>query len=119
MRRISKRKDTDKSRVLVTDAGISVTSSNATGESKIQAIDWAKIEKVIAYKRDCFGFDLMCLGIDGAGSAFEITEEAKGWDELLDRAPDYLPGWRSKTDWYQGVMLPAFKENRTIIFSRP
>jgi hypothetical protein len=113
-----KRKNPVASRVSVTDAGISVASSSADGESNIKTINWAKIEKVIAYKRDCYGFDRMCLGIDGAGSALEITEETKGWDELLDRAPDYLPGWRRKSDWYRGVMLPAFKENRTIIFSR-
>jgi hypothetical protein len=102
----------------VTDAGISVTSTSTNDESKIESINWAKIERLIANKRDCYGFDLMCLGISGAGSAFEVTEEMQGWDELLDRAPDFLPGWRSKTDWYQGVMLPAFKENRTVIFSR-
>lgn len=118
MWRISKRKNTVTSSVSVTDVGISVTSSNADGESKIEAINWAKIDKVVAYKRDCYGFDLMCLAIGGAENAIEITEEMQGWDELLNRAPDFLPGWRSKTDWYQGVMLPAFKTNPTVIFSR-
>jgi hypothetical protein len=118
MGRISKRKDTVRPTVLLTDVGISVTSSNADGKSKIEVINWAKIEKVIAYKRDCYGFDLMCLAVGGAENAFEITEEMQGWNELLDRAPDYLPEWRRKADWYQEVMLPAFKENRTIIFSR-
>jgi hypothetical protein len=118
MGRISKRKDTGTATVLLTDVGISVTSSNADGESTIEVINWAKIEKVIAYKRDCYGFDLMCLHIGGAENAIEITEEMQGWNELLDRAPDYLPEWQRKSDWYQGVIRPAFKENRTIIFSR-
>ena len=118
MWRKSKCNGTTASRVSVTEAGIALTSSSANGESKIEGIDWATIEKAIAYKRDCYGFDLMCLAIGGAENNFEINEEMEGWDELLDRAPDFLPGWRRKTDWYQEVMLPAFKENRTIIFSR-
>ena len=119
MGRISRRKDIDTATVTLTDVGISVTSSNADGESTIEVINWAKIEKVIAYKRDCYGFDLMCLAVGGAENAFEITEEMQGWNELLDRAPDYLPEWQRKSDWYQEVIRPAFKENRTIIFSRP
>jgi hypothetical protein len=118
MRQISKGKDPAVPCVSMTDAGISITTLSANGESKIEAIDWAKIEKVIAYKRDCYGFDLICIAIGGAGSAFEISEGMKGWDELLECAPDYLPGWQRKSDWYEAVMLPAFQLNRTIIFSR-
>ncbi len=118
VRHMSNRDSMVASRVSVIDTGISLTSSTANGESKIQAINWANIDNLVAYKRDCYGSDLMCLGIGGAGSALEVTEEKQGWDELLNRAPDFLPGWRSKTDWYQAVMLPAFKENRTVIFSR-
>jgi hypothetical protein len=72
---------------------------------------------VIAYKSDCYGFDLRCSVIGVAEIALENTEEMDGWDDLLDRAPDLLAGWRSKTDWHQEVMLPAFKANQTIIFS--
>jgi hypothetical protein len=117
MGRISKRKNTIMSLISVTDAGILITSASPNGDSTIEIINWANIEEVTAYKRDCYGVDLMCLAIGGAQN-FEITEEMQGWDELLNRAPDFLPGWRSKIDWYRGVTLPAFNANRTVIFSR-
>jgi hypothetical protein len=118
MEQVWKRKQKNTSRISLTESGIAVTSTSSKGESRIEEIAWGDIVKVIAYKRDCYGFDLMCLAIGVKGNALEITEGMEGWDDLLDRAPDVLAGWRSKTDWYQGVMLPAFKANQTVIFSR-
>jgi hypothetical protein len=118
MERVRKRKQNATSRVSLTEVGLAVTSVGSGGESRIEEIEWINIEKVIAYKRDCYGFDLMCLAIGVAEDALEITEEMEGWDDLLDRAPDFVPGWQSKTDWYQEVMLPAFETKPTVIFSR-
>jgi hypothetical protein len=118
MERARKRKQNVTSCISITDSGLAVTSTSSKGESRIEEIEWVDIEKVIAYKRDCHGFDLICLAISGGDSAIEITEETDGWDALLDCAPEFLPGWQSKTVWYQGVILPAFKSNPTAVFSR-
>ena len=118
MERVSKRMQNVTSRISLIESGLAVTFTSSNGESRIEEIDWVNIEKVIAYKRDCYSFDLMCLAIVVAENALEITEEIEGWDDLLDRAPGFLPGWQSKADWYQGVMLPAFKTFATTIFSR-
>ena len=58
------------------------------------------------------------MAIGGAEKALEITEQTSGWDELVDSAPAYLSGWLTRADWYQKVMLPPFRENRTVIFKR-
>src|SRR6185436_10930909 len=92
--------------IALTPSGINVTVMGARGEHQIHEIEGAHISTAIAYKRDCWAVDLICLAIGGPDKAVEVTEEMKGWEELLDRAPSYLPGWRNKDDWYQTEMLP-------------
>jgi hypothetical protein len=95
-----------------------VTSRSLGGDSKIQEIRWAEVVEVAAYKRDCFSVDQMCVALIGHENALEVSEDMIGWNELLDHFTEYLPGCRSKDTWYEEVMLPPFKENRTVIFRR-
>jgi hypothetical protein len=105
-------------RVAHSAIGATVTSRSLDGDSKVEEIRWAEVVEVAAYKRDCFSVDLMCVALIGHENALEVSEGMKGWNELLDNLNEYLPGCRNKDTWYQEVMLPPFKENRTIIFRR-
>jgi hypothetical protein len=99
-------------------SGVRVTSTNIDGDSKVKEITWAEVVEVVAYKRDCFSVDQMCVALVGHEDVLEVSEGMNGWNELLDSFAEYLPGCRSKDTWYPEVMRPPFKENRTIIFSR-
>ena len=46
----------------------------------------------MAFKRDCFGVDLICLLIGTEAATFEINEESIGWKAFLGTAQQKLPG---------------------------
>jgi hypothetical protein len=99
-------------------SSVKVTLTNIDGDSNVKEITWADVIEAVAYKRDCFAVDLMCVALVGHGNVLEVNEQMKGWNELLDHLTDYLPGCRGKDKWYPEVMFPPLKENRTLIFSR-
>jgi hypothetical protein len=76
-------------------SGVKVTSINIDGDSKVKEIRWADIVVVVAYKRDCFSVDLICVALVGHENVLEVSEEMNGWSELLDSFTEYLPGSRS------------------------
>ena len=45
----------------------------------------------------------------------EINEEMKGWEPLMRKLPEYLPGCKEFDEWFDVVAQPPFKENLTVI----
>jgi hypothetical protein len=89
------------------------------GQARTSRLRWADIQSVVAFKRDLYIVDLMCLAFntDSAG-ALELHEEMTGWQDLVDALPDHLPGCTPFPDWWTVVTFPAFAANPTTIFSR-
>lgn len=83
-----------------------------------QSIRWQDVTKIVAYKRDCFGTDLICLLIATQAPAIEINEEATGWQPFLDAAQQNLPGMVPFETWFPQVAFPAFELNPTTLFAR-
>ena len=82
-------------------------------------IAWQDVVRVEAFKRDLYAIDLICLAFFFRDDkAMEINEEVDGWESLVSRLPEYLPGCQKFEEWFQVVALPAFKPNNTTIYQR-
>ena len=73
---------------------------------------------VVAYKRDCYTVDLMCMGFTTPDGAVEVNEGMDGWNALIDAIPRLLPGTTSKDKWWDKVAQPPFAANPTTLLSR-
>lgn len=90
---------------------------SAGGEGPL--VPWDQITKVVAFKRDVYAHDLICLLIEQAdGSLFEIDERAPGWMALVNELPIRLPAARAYADWFKEVAFPAFDTSPTSVFVR-
>lgn len=83
-----------------------------------QLIPWTNIEKVAAFKRDLYAVDLICIAFETAEFVYEINEEMVSWPAFVKEIATHLPGCLKAEEWYQSVMLPAFKTNWTVLYSR-
>jgi hypothetical protein len=82
-------------------------------------LSWQDTSKIQAIKRDLYSIDLICLIIFlSENKPVEIHEEMDGWESLVDKLPQYLPGCQAFENWFAAVAFPAFKENRTTIYER-
>ncbi len=78
-------------------------------------INLGEIAKIEVYKMDCFSWDEIRMDVYLTDGTIHVkSEEDDDWIDFLAVVDD-LPGF--VTDWYDRVLLPAFKENRMIIYS--
>ena len=102
-------------------AKAAVVSIDASGVRLGDAVvGWETIDRVVAYKRDCYTVDLICLAfIDGDGVVLlDVDESATGYQELVDGMPQYLAGCLSMGEWFMEVAFPAFEVNATELYRR-
>ena len=93
-----------------------LTGKNEDGNTSFQ---WDDAISLTAFKRDLYAVDRICLGIElKDGVTIEVDEEMKGWDSLVQKLPEYLPGCKSYDEWFEVVAFPAFALNATRIFER-
>ena len=83
-------------------------------------VGWEKIDRVVAYKRDCYTVGLICLAfLDRDGVVLlEVDEGAAGYQELVDGMPQHLVGCLSMGEWFMEVAFPAFEVNLTELYRR-
>ena len=82
-------------------------------------LSWQEIGRIVAYKRDLFAYDRLCMFVARAdGSGIEVNEEMDGWKALCEALPQVLPGCKSFDDWFQAVAFPAFATNKTELYVR-
>lgn len=63
-------------------------------------VAWRDVRRLVAYKRDIYVGDFLCLTIRAAGGrVFEINEESPGWQEVGDVIEQFLPGSLPYTEW--------------------
>lgn len=78
---------------------------------------WQEISEIVAFKRDLFALDLICLRIKTCdGWSFEINEDIPGFKPLVAEFERQLPGFRR--DWFRIVALPAFEPNVTLLYQK-
>ena len=82
------------------------------------SLEWRDVNAVVAYKRDLFAFDLICLGFVTANGTIEVHEQMHGWSELVEQLPSYLPGVPPLSEWWDRVAQPPFATSMTKLFDR-
>jgi hypothetical protein len=100
------------------ESGLTLTARHADGSETKTELRWSEVNGVVAYKRDCFALDLICMGFTTGDGAVELNEGMDGWEALIDAVPSLLPGSTSKQEWWGKVAQPPFAPNPTVSFSR-
>ncbi|MFO0812521.1 MAG: hypothetical protein U0796_04850 [Gemmatales bacterium] len=99
-------------------AGITVTRKRPASEPAY-FVAWSNIVRVVAFKRDLFTVDCICLAFAMAdGMTTEVNEEMEGWEALAEALPEYLPGSKIWSECFSQVAFPAFATNETVMFER-
>ena len=93
--------------VAVIGAGRSATS-----------LKWNEVKTIVAYKRDVYTTDLVCLGFTTPDGTVEINEEMQGWSQLVEDLPAFVPGTPPLADWWERVAKPPFAPCVTTLFQR-
>ncbi len=82
-------------------------------------IPWPRIKRILAFKRDLFSRDMICLLIEQENKlVYEVNESTPGWAELVNQIPVRLPSAKSHAEWFLGVAFPAFDVSATAVFLR-
>jgi hypothetical protein len=82
-------------------------------------VEWKKISRIVAFKRDLFTYDCVCVlfeTLDGKG--IEIDEQMDGFTQLMEEAPKYCVGCKTFHEWYMNITTPAFATNLTELYKQ-
>ena len=89
-------------------------------EIRTTRVDWSNVSRIVALKEDRFTWDSLWLTFHMKdGTEFSVSEEARGWTQLLELLPQSIPGAPSQEQWWPEVVQPAFAPNVTQIYPRP
>jgi len=98
--------------------GFAVTAAGSASSIESTSMRWNEVKAVIAFKRDLYTTDLICLGFLGPDGTIEVDEEMHGWSQLVEGLPGLLPGTPSLSDWWEQVAKPPFASRVTKLFER-
>jgi hypothetical protein len=88
------------------------------GTSRFE-VPWDRVERVVAFKADCFGVDLICLGFvltNQPDRMYVVDEEAIGYDALVDAMQLRCPP--ADPDWWVKVAQPPLARSETVLWRR-
>ena len=105
----------------ITNSGIEYLWKSEKGTVQNEgSIDWAEIHTADAFKRDLFGYDLICLQLSkkDEDEGIEVDEEDPKWNELMIELPKNMGGFKEWTSWFSEVAFPAFEANLTRVYER-
>lgn len=105
---------TRKRGIQLDDGGFSVSLDG----SDAARVDWLSVEEIVAFKRDWFGYDEICLGFrcECNDGFWWVGEEDVGFKELQAAVERRFDGLRE--DWWSVAAFPAFEENWSSIWLR-
>ena len=99
-------------------AALVVTKLGSTSDGSVR-LPWPEVTRVVAYKRDLFAYDCICLFVARAdGTGIELNEEMLGWTDLCKTLPRLLIGCLAFEEWFVPVAFPAFAANPTELYAR-
>lgn len=97
--------------LIIRDTGFDIQS----GETR-WSVEWNQICAITAFKRDELTTDSLTIEfLVENGTRYEVSEDVQGYSELERVLGVYFP---LPHDWRRDVLLPAFRENRTVIYRR-
>jgi hypothetical protein len=85
-------------------------------ERILWTLNWDEVDGIIAFKRDLYTTDLICLEMHSghSGLSYSVHEEMKGYESFLSHMEERFEIPRSS--WWEKVAKPAFKEDRTVLY---
>ena len=105
--------------VTVQPEGIELKWLTLENESGERSFRWDEVSSMVAYKRDLYTTDMICLLCTFSdGLQFEFNEEMPCWQSLVDALPQHLSGCPPFSEWWHPVAVPAFATNETVLFQR-
>lgn len=94
------------------------TSGNQRGEN---ACRWDEVVSATAFRVERTSLDCLCVELQ-PGHSYPVTvhEEMEGWLGLVDKMPDYLPGFPPYREWRDRVSAAAGGpgSGETILYRR-
>ena len=86
-------------------------------QSQEEQHNWNDIVCMVAYKRDDFTTDCICLDVFCSNKTqFSINEDTKGWYQFIKRTKEQFPTINKL--WDLEITSPAFKKNLTLVYDR-
>ncbi len=81
---------------------------------------WGEVEKVLAFKRDNFSKDEICLlFVCERDQCLEVTEEDQGYRQVGSLNCEIIClASRPSEEWFMNVAFPAFKTNTRMLWER-
>jgi hypothetical protein len=104
--------------IRVDTTALTVTDYFPNNVTRVDQATWDEINGVVAYKRDCYAIDLLCIGFATPHGTFETNERMEGWAQLIELLPTYLPGTPKPEEWWEKVAKPPFATNATTLYSK-
>lgn len=98
------------------EIGFAITQTRAA--SPVASLKWNTVKTILAYKRDVYVCDLICLGFTTSDGTIEVNEEMQGWSQLVEKLPNVLPGTPPFSDWWERVAQPPFAPCVRTLFQR-
>jgi len=102
--------------IRLNDNGFVVSTPGST--QPIESVVWGKVNTLLAYKRDLYAMDLICLGFVMKEGTIEVHEDMKGWSQLVGQLPSLLPGVPPFSDWWERVAKQPFAASVTTLYTR-
>jgi len=104
------------------DLSLSVTSDEVRllkDGTEVWRFRWDSVTRIIAYKRDLFTIDLICLDffVESQQLTYPTHEEMKGFLELYDQMHRIIPSIGES--WWSEVAFPAFATNEKVLYEKP
>jgi hypothetical protein len=88
-----------------------------TYNKKQAQYNWNQTVSMVAYKRDDFTTDCICLDVFCDGNIyFGINEDTKGWHQFIASTKEQFPQINKNWDWE--ITTPAFQKNLTLVYDR-
>ncbi len=100
------------------ESGFAVALGGSVSSEGATSLKWNEVKTVLAYKRDLYATDLICLGFTSPAGTIEVDEEMQGWSQLVERLPSLLPGTPRMSDLWERVAKPPFRTCVTTLFER-
>ncbi|SCX77819.1 hypothetical protein [Nitrosospira sp. Nsp13] len=111
--------DSPQFRVVARDNGIAIEGRLSDGGDGSIVLPWTAVSQVVAYKRDVYAGDLICLGIELDGQrVVELDETMQGWQEFIEALPVYLAGAMSPEEIFVRLVAEDNPSNNVTVFLR-
>jgi hypothetical protein len=104
-----------KRRLMATDTEVQLFAD----DREIWRFRWDEVTRIVAYKRDLWTVDLICLDFFVASRqlTYQADEEMHGFRDMSDRMRLLFPSVGES--WWPEVAFPAFVTNEKVLYDKP